>query len=237
MAVFNVTNLLDMGAGSLRDAIDMANMNPGDDIINFDISLSGMTIGLTSGELSITDSLTINGLGSGNLSISRDSGLPEFRIFNIDNNDIDDLIDVVINGLTISGGELTGDLFPDNSGGGIFNAENLTLNNSTVSGNMAFTGGGIQNFYGVLTLEDSNISDNIADFGGGINNVYGDVDVVNSTISGNNANEDGGGIQNDGGLLLVYDSNVTDNTASYNGGGIDNYFGLFPAFGEGMKYV
>ena len=59
-STFTVTNLLDTGPGSLRAAVTAANANPGADVINF--AVTG-TIALTSGELDITDSLTINGPG------------------------------------------------------------------------------------------------------------------------------------------------------------------------------
>ena len=67
-ATFVVTNLNDSGPGSLRQAILSANANsPAADTINFQAGLTG-TITLTSGELAITDSVTINGPG---LSVSR----------------------------------------------------------------------------------------------------------------------------------------------------------------------
>src|SRR6516164_4826570 len=59
-STFTVTNLLDTGPGSLRAAVTAANANPGPDAIDF--ATTG-TIPLTSGELDITDSLTINGPG------------------------------------------------------------------------------------------------------------------------------------------------------------------------------
>ena len=40
MATFNVTNTMDAGNGSLREAIAMANATPDADIINFDSSLN-----------------------------------------------------------------------------------------------------------------------------------------------------------------------------------------------------
>src|SRR5215510_14907634 len=60
--VFTVTNLSDSDPGSLRDAINQANMTPGADNINFQDELTG-TITLTTGELLITDDLTITGPG------------------------------------------------------------------------------------------------------------------------------------------------------------------------------
>src|SRR5690349_5726500 len=59
---FTVMNLDDSGEGSLRDAIDQANMNPGADSIVFQDELTG-TITLTSGQLTIFDDLTITGPG------------------------------------------------------------------------------------------------------------------------------------------------------------------------------
>src|SRR5262249_41709554 len=66
-STFTVTNLLDTGAGSLRAAVAAANANPGADAIDF---ATAGTIALTSGELDITDSLTINGPGESALTVS-----------------------------------------------------------------------------------------------------------------------------------------------------------------------
>src|SRR5262249_35750823 len=57
-SAFMVTNLLDSGAGSLREAVVAANANPGADTIDF--ATTG-TIALTTGQLDITDSVAING--------------------------------------------------------------------------------------------------------------------------------------------------------------------------------
>ena len=66
-STFTVTNLLDSGPGSLRAAVTAANANPGADSIDF--APTG-TIALTSGELDITDGLTINGPGASALTVS-----------------------------------------------------------------------------------------------------------------------------------------------------------------------
>src|SRR6187397_2300382 len=76
-STFTVTNLLDTGAGSLRAAVVDANSNPGADTIDF--AVTG-TIGLTSGELDITDSVTINGPGASAMTVSG-SGMS--RVFGI----------------------------------------------------------------------------------------------------------------------------------------------------------
>src|SRR5262245_44814708 len=55
-SVFTVLNLADGGLGSLRQAVLNANTNPGLDVIVFAPAARG-TIGLTTGQLSITDDL------------------------------------------------------------------------------------------------------------------------------------------------------------------------------------
>src|SRR5881394_4541875 len=74
-----VTSTADNGPGSLREAI--ANAAAGETI---SFSVSG-TITLTSGELLITNDLTILGPGSSELTIQRstETNTPAFRIFNV----------------------------------------------------------------------------------------------------------------------------------------------------------
>src|SRR5262245_57953184 len=76
-STFTVLNLLDAGSGSLRAAVAAANTNPGTDTINF--GTTG-TIALTSGQLDITDSLTINGPGASALTVSGNNASRVFKI-------------------------------------------------------------------------------------------------------------------------------------------------------------
>src|SRR6516225_7346848 len=79
-STFTVTNNLDTGVasdGSLRGEIAAASSG---DTINFDPSLAGQTITLTNGELAITQSLDIEGLGANQLAVS---GNNASRIFDI----------------------------------------------------------------------------------------------------------------------------------------------------------
>ena len=62
-ATITVTNTNDSGAGSLRQAV--ADANDGDTI---EFGVTGI-ITLTTGELLVNKSITVNGPGSGNLSI------------------------------------------------------------------------------------------------------------------------------------------------------------------------
>ena len=71
--IITVTNTNDSGPGSLRQAL--ADANDGD-TINFDVSLKGQTIALTSGELVIDKSITITGPGSDQLAVSASLSIP-----------------------------------------------------------------------------------------------------------------------------------------------------------------
>ena len=82
-------------------------------------------------------------------------------------------------------------------GGGIFNEGSLTLNNSTISANIAIDGGGIFNA-GTLTLTNSTVSSNRV--GGGIFSEQGTLTLTNTTISGN---ESGGILKREGTLTLT----------------------------------
>ena len=74
-----VTNTNDSDPGSLRQAL--ADANDGD-TIDFDPSLNGQTITLTSAELAINKSVTISGPGAPFLTISI-SGIQFTRIFHV----------------------------------------------------------------------------------------------------------------------------------------------------------
>ena len=103
-----------------------------------------------------------------------------------------------------------------------------------MSGNYAFSGGGIYNSAWTVTVSDDTLSGNGARFGGGIYNSGGTVTVSNgSTLSDNLAYHadyswtggDGGGLYNDGGTVTISNSTLSGNTADVNfgrGGGIYN---------------
>ncbi|MEZ5923843.1 MAG: calcium-binding protein [Hyphomicrobiaceae bacterium] len=101
------------------------------------------------------------------------------------------------------------------AGGGLL-AFNITLTDSTVSGNSAgWYGGGIAG--DTVTLFGTTVSDNSAAFGGGIDAFR--ADLTNSTVSGNSAvSGPGGGISAIGAELT--NSTVTGNSANSGGGGI-----------------
>ena len=80
MATITVTSTADRGAGSLRHAI--ANAKKGD-TIQFAQKLSKKTINLTSGQLSINKSITIDGKKAPGLTIS---GNNASRVFLVEKN-------------------------------------------------------------------------------------------------------------------------------------------------------
>jgi|GEM_PF-3036502 len=202
------------------------------------------TVTLTSDELRISTSLTIDG-GAG-VIIERDSGAGDFRIFTISGTGVE----VTLDSLTIRNGRVTGD------GGGIFNSDaTLTISNSTVGGNRTTNGrsgdfggnggdgGGIFNT-GNLTISNSTVGgnqtgnggsgssfDGNGGVGGGIYN-RGIVTISNSTVSDNQTGSGsrggvGGGIMNNAGILTIRDSTISGNqtgSGSFagDGGGIWN---------------
>ena len=211
-----VTNTNDSGPGSLRQAL--VDSQDGD-TIDFDPSLKGQTISLTSAELFINKSITISGLGPNLLAVSRAQNAPAFRIFNLMPGR-----SVTIQGLTISNG-----LAPEfGCGGGILDeGSSLSLINCTVSGNSTDgTGGGIcADANATLTIDSSTLSGNYAgDYGGGIAN-SGTLTINNSTLSGNRGEFTGGAILNGfngGASLTVSNSTLSGNTTQLHGGGIFN---------------
>ncbi|NJM44826.1 MAG: DUF4347 domain-containing protein [Alkalinema sp. RU_4_3] len=204
LATFNVTNTNDTGAGSLRDAIGKANTAAGADTINFTGSIFKDTvpdqITLTSGQLTISSDITINGTGASKLSISGNNASRVFEIASAGK--------ATINRLFITQGRATGD------GGGILNFGTMTVNNSTVSGNTATNvGGGIYNFSGTLTLKSSTVSGNTAQYGGGISN-GSTLALKNSILTSNKATVSGGGLYSVGGTIgLISGTTISGNTA------------------------
>jgi len=223
---------------SLREAIERANANPVPDTIHFDPLLAGGTILLTMGELAITDSVEIVGLGVDELTIdaSGNDPTPEenngdgSRVFNIDDGDDSNHLVVAIHGLTLTGGDISGGR--ESGGGAILSRESLSVSFSTVSNNSSRYGGGIS----VLTFGDSTssiehttVENNSVDTsvgavrGGGIHFELRDssqFEISSSTVSGNTAYAGGGihGSARDFSTATMDSNVVANNVASYGGG-------------------
>src|SRR5438552_5662897 len=89
------------------------------DTINFDSSLAGQTITLTSGELAITKNLDIEGLGADQLTVS---GNDTSRVFDISGGGVAVTIaDLAVVYGRATGTTVVGSLGPVTLGGGILN--------------------------------------------------------------------------------------------------------------------
>ncbi len=263
-ASFTVTKTTDSADGacdtdcSLREAITAANTAPGADTISvpglcapptpscpyYALSISGADEDANAtGDLDITDDVTIGGTGSA-VSIIDGGGID--RVF-----DVFSGVEVTLANVTVRNGSVTGD------GGGIRNDGTLTIQANQIYGNTSSgDGGGIQNDSdGTIALIDSNISNNMAaDDGGGIVNegpdtltmigdgvfsntaggngggIYNVFDatgtITESVIIDNSAGADGGGISNDqccgAPALAITNSTISENTSAGSGGGISN---------------
>lgn len=227
-STITVTNGNDSGPGSLRQAL--ADAQDGD-VVNFDASVG--TVILTTAELAIDKSVTLSGAPQ-MVTVVR-SSQTEFRIFHVMPGHT-----VEINGLTISGGHVTGD-----NGGGILNDNStLTIAHCTVSENAIVSadsgsnlGGGIHNS-GTMTLNQVIVNNNNAVFcgcgiglatGGGISNT-GTMIIIAGTVQGNMGFFYAGGIYNsDTGMMTITGSTISDNRTGDpghfdgSGGGIVNY--------------
>jgi predicted outer membrane repeat protein len=220
-----VTTNAAFGAGSLAQAVADANASPGtNDTITFDGALAGSTITL-SGELLVSDPLTIVGLGAGSITIDG-GGLG--RIFTISG---PGPVAFSLSGATLTGAKRTGST-PADRGGAIFSEDDpVTLNGVVITGNtsendgaaVAMTGGN------TLTVINSTISNNsvtgtFGDGGGLFGNNGPTVVIQNSTFSGNTAFFSGAGLYFVNAKLTIENSTISGNiargtTATYSGGG------------------
>jgi hypothetical protein len=162
-ATFTVSNTNDDdGAGSLRYWINQANLSTDEDTIIFDPQVfnAPKTITLTSGQISITNSLTINGTGANLLTIS---GNNQSRIFfsNFSSSTLS------INNLTLTQGFAL-------NGGAIYTSSSLKLSNVVITGNMA------------MGAEENRSVNSIVSLGGGIYS-SGELIITDSIISNNTA--------------------------------------------------
>lgn len=217
------------GPCTLRAAIQEANALNGPDQISvpagtYSLSIAGTdeSLGAT-GDLDIGDDLILQGAGAAHTIIDA-AGID--RVLDIARGN------VTISGVTIRGGfSLDSDDPVEGSGGGIRNEDNLTLNDSTVTGNVSNVGAGIANYNGTLRISRSVITGNGGvgtTSGGGISNyAYYDsavLELTDTTVSQNQAST-GGGIENrayDGTASATISGSTVSGNVANNGAGISN---------------
>ncbi|MBO9663551.1 choice-of-anchor Q domain-containing protein [Dokdonella sp.] len=221
-ATFTVTSLGDSGAGTLRNAIAQANQAAGADTITFQLAAPG-TITLTSGELTISDSLTITGPGAARVTIDANQG----RAFHLINANASDKT-FAISGMTVING-----VTPSNeSGGGLFYEANsihadIRLSDMVFQQNTASRAGGAVSVAGAnLTLSDVVLRGNTANgqfqpSGGGLFFSRGQLRIDRSLFVDNSAQYGGGlRISSPAAKAVIADTVFQENTAQQ-GGGID----------------
>jgi hypothetical protein len=155
----------------------------------------------------------------------------------------------VLDGFVITAGLATGQQWPSERGGGVFNSggspkitnvtfsgnyatdygsgmSNMTsspiLMNVTFTGNRALSaGGGMYNWHSSPTLTNVTFSNNSSPDGGGMDNDNSSPTLTNVTFSVNFAINYGGGMRNYSSNPTLTNVTFSGNTASY-GGGMDN---------------
>ena len=225
---------------TLREAINASNSDGVASQIRFSVTgtilldaVDNTTNG-PNGLPSVTTAIIIEGDG---ITVARSSaaGTPGFRVFHVAATG-----NLTLNKVTVTNGALPTSVgvAAIRSGGGLYNAGTLTLNNSTISGNRGGegtsggphgaaggNGGGLFNATsGTLTVANSTVSGNLSGdggnggtggnggSGGGLFNA-GTLTLSNSTVNGNHSGDGGGAISS------------TDFGADGRGGGLYNATG------------
>ncbi len=211
-----VTTTNDSGTGSLRQAIIDANANPGPDFIilpagNYKLTIEGRNENMAqTGDLDITDDLTI--IGSGHINTI------------IDGNGIDRVFDVLNSSLNIQDITVTGGQFilDESNIDNQLKIDNDDLGLLNTSGIIDAGGGGIQVTSGQLDINQSiiksnSVTSNIENTnytlmlgGGGISIFASITKIKNSTLSDNSVSSNNGNstFHNLGGGIKIIDSNV-----------------------------
>ena len=216
------------GETSLREAVFFANSTSALDTITFVPGLSGQTILLEDGQLPVTASLTIAGLGADNLTIS---GNNASRIFLLGSSNA---ATYTIANVTLTNGAVPRGTDPSPETGGAIRLndanDTLIIDRSVISSSVA-NGGGAILIAGGATLQviDSALINNEANFSGSAILTGGstDVTIVNSTVSGNESLNNSGAIfQQTGGALDVATMLLRNVTVANNTGvGVQSFAG------------
>jgi hypothetical protein len=211
---FAVTTLADPGRAyglvSVREAVALADVLPGDATVAFADSLGGGAVVLTAGDLDLSGSggvETIDGDGRFTLDGGNTTRLVQ----------VDPGTTAVLRGLALVNGNA-------GVGAGVYNRGTLTVADSVLYGNTAYAGGAILN-QGRLTLYGSTLAFNVATLGAGIDN-EGELTAFNSTLAYNAALRAGGAIYDAAtGTATLTSLTISRNSAD-EGGGIDVAGGL-----------
>ncbi len=209
--VYTVTSLDNTGVGTLREAVDLANANPGQDTIVFDDQLSG-EININP-QLEITDSIIINGIDTTDNPVCPSNHTP----------------DIFIRGIEFDFNNPGGALrFTDGNnvvaGIAVASNDNVASSNANYKGSLVFGNfiGNIEsnnnivkcNWVG-LNLNQNSISDNTTPKGTGIHLIHSS----DNLIGGANSNDKNLFGYNE--LALIMSTTNSNNNNIYG-----NYFGV-----------
>jgi hypothetical protein len=213
-APFLVTTLADpgqqLGLLSLREAVALANVLPGDNTVSFDPNRDGGAITLAAGQLELSGTggvQTIDGQGRFTLD-----GGGATRLLQVDAG-----TSAVVRGFALLNGNASW-------GAGVYNQGTLTVADCVLYGNTAYSGGAILN-QGALTLYGSTLAFNAATLGGAIDN-EGMLTAYNTTIGYNAALASGGAILNQPTGTAILTSLTISLNSAQEGGGLDVAGGL-----------
>ncbi len=191
MGVIIVTTTADRGSGSLRNAIDAATDG---DTIRFASGLANKVISLTSGQLEIKKTLTIDGGNAPGLKIS---GRKASRVIQVEKNKT-----ATLKNLTVADGKTNG------AGGGIKakQGSTLALNNVLVLNNTSELGGGLRvGHLAKVTIVNSTFNGN------------------DGTLTSKFSGFSGGAIATESRSELTIKGSTFANNKGFNGGAIYSY--------------
>ena len=237
LATFTVTNTLDTVSngtpanGTLRWAVQQADLAGGTNTIDFDPSLFSTSQTITLGQLltpvemtATAPSITIEGPGAGLLTINANNDGAAFQV--------DSGVTATISGLTMTGASLGGNGAVDDLGtlnisnctitkntiSGVYVAGMADITDCTITGDNSYFGAGVFVKGGTADITDCTLSNNTGAEGGGVcvldaNTVQGTATVTDCTISGDSTLGGGGGLYN-AGQLKVYGSKLSGDSGS-----------------------
>ena len=212
LATFIVSNTLESGVGSLRQAILDANASPGADVV--DVTAAG-TVNLLSALPTISEAVTIQGPGA---NLFRVDGQDVYRVFDIGT------VPVTMTDLTVQRGNVTG---VSANGAGIRSGGNLVLTRVEILSNTAQSHGGGVQVTGDLTLTDSLFQNNHSTNGiaGGLRS-SGTTNISGTNFVGNSSQGDGGAAFLLGQIIVISDGLFQENhchSGSCDGGGLFSF--------------
>ncbi len=209
---FTVTNFDDSGPGSLRNAVQLANANLGPDTVVFQENL--LPIGLTSGQINITESLSITGSKSGQIISANNNS----RLFaaTTPNESIDFSSLELINGKTTANTNDPSCSIIDGRGAAICSMGPLTLNKMRISLHITESNnseGGAVFANNTLEINNSLVFDNKTEGTSKGGAVYsnGAINITNSGFISNSTDA----LRSYGGALSTSSNEVTINNSSF----------------------